>query len=213
MNGGVLRGSGRRSSNHSRTRCRMNRRQGSQTGRRQKRRQTSPMLSSNKCPIPSKPSKSTDAPKSWLSSSRPAPIRTCPSTSCRHDRQHSMEPSNAAAQAWRYEFHACADLPLDNDKIAPLVDAFQRIFSHHRPHGARQEKLQPNTAPSAEPTNSPVPYVSSQDSALPVVQFCETLALCNCAKRDSAVDSVVASLRAVAFGLAGRDSHSEPRLA
>jgi Integrase core domain len=38
--------------------------------------------------------------------------------------------------AWRYEFYACSDLPLDIDKIAKRVDAFQRLYNHHRPHGA-----------------------------------------------------------------------------
>lgn len=38
--------------------------------------------------------------------------------------------------AWRYEFYACADLPLDIDKIAERVDAFQHLYNHHRPHGA-----------------------------------------------------------------------------
>jgi putative transposase len=38
--------------------------------------------------------------------------------------------------AWRYEFYACSDLPLDIDKIATRVDAFQHLYNHHRPHGA-----------------------------------------------------------------------------
>lgn len=38
--------------------------------------------------------------------------------------------------AWRYEFYACHDMPLRIDKIAPLVDAFQHLYNHHRPHGA-----------------------------------------------------------------------------
>ena len=38
--------------------------------------------------------------------------------------------------AWRYEFYACADLPLRIDKIAERVDAFQHLYNHHRPHGA-----------------------------------------------------------------------------
>ena len=38
--------------------------------------------------------------------------------------------------AWRYEFYACSDLPLDIDKIAKRVDAFQHLYNHHRPHGA-----------------------------------------------------------------------------
>lgn len=38
--------------------------------------------------------------------------------------------------AWRYEFYACADLPMRIDKIAERVDAFQHLYNHHRPHGA-----------------------------------------------------------------------------
>jgi putative transposase len=38
--------------------------------------------------------------------------------------------------AWRYEFYACADLPMRIDKIAERVEAFQHLYNHHRPHGA-----------------------------------------------------------------------------
>jgi len=38
--------------------------------------------------------------------------------------------------AWRYEFYACAELPTPIDKIAEMVDAFQHLYNHHRPHGA-----------------------------------------------------------------------------
>ena len=38
--------------------------------------------------------------------------------------------------AWRYEFYACVELPLRIDKITLLVDAFQHLYNHHRPHGA-----------------------------------------------------------------------------
>ena len=38
--------------------------------------------------------------------------------------------------AWRYEFYACSDLPLDIDKLAKRVDAFQHLYNNHRPHGA-----------------------------------------------------------------------------
>ena len=38
--------------------------------------------------------------------------------------------------AWRYEFYACSDLPLDIDKIAKRVEAFQHLCNNHRPHGA-----------------------------------------------------------------------------
>jgi transposase InsO family protein len=38
--------------------------------------------------------------------------------------------------AWRYEFYACVELPMRIDKIAEMVDAFQHLYNHHRPHGA-----------------------------------------------------------------------------
>jgi putative transposase len=38
--------------------------------------------------------------------------------------------------AWRYQFYACSDLPLDIDKLAKRVDAFQHLYNNHRPHGA-----------------------------------------------------------------------------
>src|SRR5271165_1315799 len=38
--------------------------------------------------------------------------------------------------AWRYEFYACADLPMRIDKIAQMVEAFQHLYNHHRPHAA-----------------------------------------------------------------------------
>ena len=38
--------------------------------------------------------------------------------------------------AWRYEFYACSDLPLEIDKIEKRVDAFQHLYNNHRPHGA-----------------------------------------------------------------------------
>ncbi len=38
--------------------------------------------------------------------------------------------------AWRYVFYACADLPMRIDKIAQMVEAFQHLYNHHRPHGA-----------------------------------------------------------------------------
>lgn len=42
--------------------------------------------------------------------------------------------------AWRYEFYACADLPIPIDKIAHRVEVFQHLYNHHRPHGALEEK-------------------------------------------------------------------------
>jgi putative transposase len=38
--------------------------------------------------------------------------------------------------AWRYEFYAVYDLPLTLDALNPLLDSFQHLYNHHRPHGA-----------------------------------------------------------------------------
>jgi transposase InsO family protein len=38
--------------------------------------------------------------------------------------------------AWRYEFYSTYDLPSNVDKLNPILDSFQHIYNHHRPHGA-----------------------------------------------------------------------------
>ena len=38
--------------------------------------------------------------------------------------------------AWRYEFYAVYDLPRSVEAINPILDSFQRLYNHHRPHGA-----------------------------------------------------------------------------
>lgn len=38
--------------------------------------------------------------------------------------------------AWRYEFYAVFDLPTQVEQINPLIDSFQHLYNHHRPHGA-----------------------------------------------------------------------------
>jgi len=38
--------------------------------------------------------------------------------------------------AWRYEFYAVYDLPRTIDELNPLIDSFQQLYNHHRPHGA-----------------------------------------------------------------------------
>jgi putative transposase len=69
--------------------------------------------------------------------------------------------------AWRYEFYACADLPMRIDKIAQMVEAFQHLYNHHRPHAALAGKT-PSRIPRYPPSQPipPVPYVMSQDSHL-----------------------------------------------
>jgi putative transposase len=38
--------------------------------------------------------------------------------------------------AWRYEFYACTDLPLNVEDLNPLIDDFQDTYNFVRPHGA-----------------------------------------------------------------------------
>ena len=38
--------------------------------------------------------------------------------------------------AWRYEFYAVYDLPRSVEAINPILDSFQHLYNHHRPHGA-----------------------------------------------------------------------------
>jgi putative transposase len=38
--------------------------------------------------------------------------------------------------AWRYEFYACYDLPTSVEALNPILDSFQHLYNHHRPHGA-----------------------------------------------------------------------------
>lgn len=38
--------------------------------------------------------------------------------------------------AWRYEFYSTYDLPTSVDALNPILDSFQHLYNHHRPHGA-----------------------------------------------------------------------------
>lgn len=38
--------------------------------------------------------------------------------------------------SWRYEFYACYDLPRSVEALNPVLDAFQHLYNHRRPHGA-----------------------------------------------------------------------------
>ena len=62
--------------------------------------------------------------------------------------------------AWRYEFYACIDLPLSIDKITPLVDAFQHLYNHHRPHGALAGKTPAQYLSSRRANEKPQSHIS-----------------------------------------------------
>lgn len=38
--------------------------------------------------------------------------------------------------AWRYEFYETYDLPGSVEALNPILDGFQHLYNHHRPHGA-----------------------------------------------------------------------------
>jgi putative transposase len=38
--------------------------------------------------------------------------------------------------AWRYEFYAAYELPATVEDLNPIIDSFQHLYNHHRPHGA-----------------------------------------------------------------------------
>jgi transposase InsO family protein len=38
--------------------------------------------------------------------------------------------------AWRYEFYGVYDLPTSVKALNPILNAFQHLYNHHRPHGA-----------------------------------------------------------------------------
>jgi transposase InsO family protein len=38
--------------------------------------------------------------------------------------------------AWRYEFYETYDLPKTVETLNPILDSFQHLYNHHRPHGA-----------------------------------------------------------------------------
>lgn len=38
--------------------------------------------------------------------------------------------------AWRYEFYSVYELPRNVDDLNPILDSFQHLYNHHRPHGA-----------------------------------------------------------------------------
>ncbi len=45
----------------------------------------------------------------------------------------TVERCNAA---WRYEFYQTYDLPSSVEALNPILDSFQHLYNHHRPHGA-----------------------------------------------------------------------------
>ena len=38
--------------------------------------------------------------------------------------------------SWRYEFYETYDLPQNVEALNPIIDSYQHLYNHHRPHGA-----------------------------------------------------------------------------
>ena len=46
--------------------------------------------------------------------------------------------------AWRYEFYETYELPAGVEQLNPILDSFQNLYNHHRPHGALAGRPQPS---------------------------------------------------------------------
>ena len=44
--------------------------------------------------------------------------------------------------AWRYEFYETYDLPKNVEALNPIINSYQHLYNHHRPHGAIGGKTQ-----------------------------------------------------------------------
>lgn len=56
--------------------------------------------------------------------------------------------------AWRYEFYETYELPSGVDDLNPILDSFQHLYNHHRPHGALAGK-------------TPAQYLANQSATRP----------------------------------------------
>jgi putative transposase len=56
--------------------------------------------------------------------------------------------------AWRYEFYETYDLPSGVEQLNPILDSFQHLYNHHRPHGALAGK-------------TPAQYLASRSASRP----------------------------------------------
>jgi putative transposase len=60
--------------------------------------------------------------------------------------------------AWRYEFYQTYDLPSAVEDLNPILDSYQHLYNHHRPHGALAGKtpaqyLASRSAPRPQPSH------------------------------------------------------------
>jgi transposase InsO family protein len=60
--------------------------------------------------------------------------------------------------SWRYEFYETYDLPKTVEALNPIIDSYQHLYNHHRPHGALagltpKQYLQKNQAKGTSPSH------------------------------------------------------------
>src|SRR5271166_2009163 len=119
-------------------------------------------------PDPSKPSRSTEAPSSWPSSSRPAPPKTSPSMSCRPDRPSSTGPSSAATGPGAMSSMPAPTCQCESTKSPKWSRPSNTSITTTDPTQPLQEKPQPSTSLSAEPTKLPRPTCPEPGQGLDV---------------------------------------------
>ena len=133
----------------------MDRRQAVQTSHCQKRRRVPRRGPRTNARSRQSHSKSTAAPSSWPSSSKPAPTRTCPSTSCPPDRQSSTELSSVAMEPGATSSTPAPISQRASTKSPKWSAPSKTSTTTTDPTQPLQEKPQPSTSLSAEPTKLP----------------------------------------------------------
>jgi hypothetical protein len=68
--------------------------------------------------------------------------------------------------AWRYEFYETYDLPSSVEALNPILDSFQHLYNHHRPHGALAGQTPAGTSQSDKLPRPAVSLVLNPDSGL-----------------------------------------------
>jgi hypothetical protein len=53
--------------------------------------------------------------------------------------------------ARRYEFYETYDLPSGVNQLNPILESYQHLYNHHRPHGALAEEPQPSISLANQP--------------------------------------------------------------
>jgi putative transposase len=62
--------------------------------------------------------------------------------------------------AWRHEFYETYQLPGSVDKLNPILDGFQHLYNHHRPHGALAGRTPANYLAQRSANTTPSSHMS-----------------------------------------------------